>query len=524
MAVLSIFAEVGVNPHLYFLVFGESLLNDGVAVVLYKMMTAFAGMEHRGETINLGHIMIGCGSFLTVALGGLTIGVVYGLLTSLLTRATQGVRIIEPLALFCGGYLAYVTAELVHWSGIISLIGCGLVQAHYAFKNISAESRITVNYFIKMLSSTSDCIIFLYLGMSWFTNNHVWDSGFIMWSIIFTLLVRFVSTYILAALVNWLRGNIHPITYSEMFVMAYGGLRGAVGFSLVITISPEHVPHSFMMVTTTLVIIMQTVFLQGGTIKWIVNFLGIEKSSSGDLSLMSEMNDKLFEHIMAGVESVSGKHGQYYFQDLWNRMDEKYLTKIFVSPDADHDMVRIYDEVSIGDHYMHLYGPSINAVETFKDMKGHENETFEFDDKMVNNGKIVEQRIEMLDNSTKLSYRNSLKLALNENPVNKLHQVVDKNLCRVEELDVAYHLHKRKRSAKHIRQRIISESEDVRPQSVRRRWKSDDVPDDNDRAVSAGTDVDILKAKHQEFRRRKTFSQNRKSNGEGKNDESTTGL
>ena len=524
VAVLSIFAEVGVNPHLYFLVFGESLLNDGVAVVLYKMMKAFAGMEHRGEQITLGHIILGCGSFLTVALGGLAIGVVYGLLTSLLTRATQGVRIIEPLALFCGGYLAYVTAELVHWSGIISLIGCGLVQAHYAFRNISAESRITVNYFIKMLSSTSDCIIFLYLGMSWFTNNHVWDSGFIMWSIIFILVVRFVSTYILAVMVNWLRGNIHPITLSEMFVMAYGGLRGAVGFSLVITINPEHVPHSFMLVTTTLVIIMQTVFLQGGTIKWIVNFLGIEKSSGGDLSLMSEMNDKLFEHIMAGVESVSGKHGQYYFQDLWNRIDEKYLTKIFVSRDADHEMVRIYDEVSIGDHYMHLYGPSINAAETFKDMKGHINETFEFEEKLVKNGHMEEQRIEVFDESTKKSYRNSLKVALNENPVNKLHQVVDKNLSRVEELDVAYHLHKRKRSAKHIRERIISgEQENVRKQSVRRR--SDDVPDDDDRAVTANTDVDILKAKHQEFRRRKTISQNKKSNREdNSNDESTTGL
>ena len=251
VAVLSIFAEVGVNPHLYFLVFGESLLNDGVAVVLYNMMKTFAGLEHAGRAVTAADLLLGCCSFLTVAVGGLAVGLVCGLLTSLLTRATRGLRIIEPLALFCGGYLAYVAAELVHWSGIISLIGCGLVQAHYAFKNISAESRITVNYFIKMLSSTSDCIIFLYLGMSWFTNNHVWDSGFIMWSIIFIFLVRFVSTYILAVVVNWLRGNIHPISHSEMFVMAYGGLRGAVGFSLVITIDPGHVPHSFMMVTTS---------------------------------------------------------------------------------------------------------------------------------------------------------------------------------------------------------------------------------------------------------------------------------
>ena len=50
VAVLSIFAEVGVNPDLYFLVFGESILNDGVAVVLYNMMSVFAGMEAGCET------------------------------------------------------------------------------------------------------------------------------------------------------------------------------------------------------------------------------------------------------------------------------------------------------------------------------------------------------------------------------------------------------------------------------------------------------------------------------------------
>ena len=56
---MSIFTEVGVNPHLYFLVFGESLLNDGVAVVLYSMMNSFAGMESLGQEIGANHILTG---------------------------------------------------------------------------------------------------------------------------------------------------------------------------------------------------------------------------------------------------------------------------------------------------------------------------------------------------------------------------------------------------------------------------------------------------------------------------------
>ena len=335
VAVLSIFAEVGVNPDLYFLVFGESILNDGVAVVLYNMMSVFAGMEARGTTVTSEEILLGFGSFFTVAFGGLAIGLIYGFLTALITRLTSGVRVIEPLALLGGAYMAYITAELLHWSGIISLIGCGIVQAHYAFKNISSESLTTVNYFIKMLSSVSDCIIFLYLGMAFF-EKHVWNTGFVCWTLFIITVVRFLSIYGLAFVVNLLRKNIHPICLKEQFIMAYGGLRGAVGFSLVSMVNQEDVPADQMFLTTTLAVIMFTVFLQGGTIKLFVNCLHIDKKSEEHVNLTEEINRKLFEHVMAGIEIVCGKHGEYYAQSWFKQIDKKYLKKIFCVREYDH--------------------------------------------------------------------------------------------------------------------------------------------------------------------------------------------
>ena len=290
VAVLAIFQEVGVNPDLYFLVFGESLLNgtvepfafspsknhskrksyfsDGVAVVFYKSMSTLAAMQ---DPIDPTQYVMMVGSFFSIALGGLLIGILVGFLTALMTKTMSEVRVMEPLALLSMAYFAYMAAEVFHWSGIISMIGCGIVQAHYAFPNISRKSHTTVKYFIKMVSSISDIVIFLFLGIavvkgvpnnsnSSVENQHQWHTGFVVWTIALCLICRFLSVYGLTWLAN--RRRVKTINLQEQFIMAYGGLRGAVGFSLVDMIDRKVVPLKNMFVTTTLIVVMFTIFFQ----------------------------------------------------------------------------------------------------------------------------------------------------------------------------------------------------------------------------------------------------------------------
>ena len=142
-------------------------------------------------------------SFFTIALGGLLVGIFVGFLTALMTKTMGEVRVMEPLALLGMAYFAYMGAELFHWSGIISMIGCGIVQAHYAFPNISRKSHTTVKYFIKMVSSISDIVIFLFLGIAVvkglpndsnsMVTRHQWHTGFVVWSIALCLICRFIS-------------------------------------------------------------------------------------------------------------------------------------------------------------------------------------------------------------------------------------------------------------------------------------------------------------------------------------------
>ena len=124
VAVLAIFDEIGVNKNLYFLVFGESLFNDGVTVVLYNTMVA---LSHSESTSAMEYLMAFL-SFFFVVFGGLLIGFVTGALSAFFTKYTNHTRVVEPLVIFTSAYFSFIFAETIHWSGIISLIGCGIAQ------------------------------------------------------------------------------------------------------------------------------------------------------------------------------------------------------------------------------------------------------------------------------------------------------------------------------------------------------------------------------------------------------------
>ncbi|XP_063239988.1 Na(+)/H(+) exchanger beta-like [Bacillus rossius redtenbacheri] len=351
VAVLAIFQEVGVNKDLYYLVFGESLLNDAVTVVLYTTMEAFSKMaEVPAEQYGLATL-----AFFTVSLGGCAVGVLLGLLSALITRATGDVRVVEPLAVLGLAYISYLTAELFHFSGIISIIFCGIVQAHYALKNISQKSYVTVKYFTRMVSSTCDAIIFLFLGMVLVNDRHVWHTGFVIWTLILCFVCRFIGVFSLTALANLYR--VMPISGKEQFIMAYGGLRGAVAFSLAEMLSEDTVRPRSIFVTTTLVVILFTVFLQGSTIKFLVNLLHISKSKSGQKSLNEELGDHVLSLVMSGIEEIVGIRSDFYIRRKFEQLDDSCLKRIFLKPGKQSDLTIIFEKLAMTEHFTHLYGP-----------------------------------------------------------------------------------------------------------------------------------------------------------------------
>ncbi|XP_033236445.1 sodium/hydrogen exchanger 3 isoform X9 [Drosophila pseudoobscura] len=347
VAVLAVFEEIHVNEILYIVVFGESLLNDAVTVVMYHMMEGYT-------TIGLDNVIpqdifSGCGSFFIVALGGTAIGVIWGFLTGLVTRFTDHVRVIEPIFIFVMAYLAYLNAEIFHMSGILAITFCGITMKNYVESNISQKSHTTVKYALKMLSSSAETIIFMFLGVATVNNMHVWNTWFVVLTIAFCSVFRVLGVILLTAIAN--RFRLHKLSRVDQFVMSYGGLRGAVAFALVLLVDENVVKQKNMFVTTTIAVIYFTVFLQGITIKPLVSILNVKRANKRKPTMNERIHERFMDHLMAGIEDIVGKTGNYNVRDKFKRFDNRFIRPLIIRDlkGAEPKIIETYSKLTMRD-------------------------------------------------------------------------------------------------------------------------------------------------------------------------------
>ncbi|XP_070255056.1 sodium/hydrogen exchanger 5 isoform X3 [Myotis yumanensis] len=314
VAVLAVFEEVHVNETLFIIVFGESLLNDAVTVVLYKV----------------------CNSF--VEMGSANV------------QATDYLK-----------GVAYLTAEMASLSAILAVTMCGLGCKKYVEANISHKSRTTVKYTMKTLASCAETVIFMLLGISAVDSSKwAWDSGLVLGTLFFILFFRALGVVLQTWVLNQFR--LVPLDKIDQVVMSYGGLRGAVAFALVILLDKTKVPAKDYFVATTIVVVFFTVIVQGLTIKPLVKWLKVKRSEHHKPTLNQELHEHTFDHILAAVEDVVGHHGYHYWRDRWEQFDKKYLSQLLMRRSA----YRIRDQ--IWDVYYRL---NIRDAISFVDQGGH---------------------------------------------------------------------------------------------------------------------------------------------------------
>ncbi|NXE84087.1 SL9A5 protein, partial [Cochlearius cochlearius] len=238
---------------------------------------------------------------------------------------------------------------------------CGICCKKYVEANISQKSRTTVKYTMKTLASSSETIIFMFLGISAVdTSKWAWDTALVLGTLFFILLFRAVGVVLQTCVLN--RFRLIPLDRIDQVVMSYGGLRGAVAFALVILLDREKVKAKDYFVATTIVVVFFTVIVQGLTIKPLVTWLKVKRSDHHKPTLNEELHEHAFDHILAAVEDIVGHHGYHYWRDKWEQFDKKYLSQLLMRKSA----YRLRDE--IWDVYYKL---NIRDAISFVDQGGH---------------------------------------------------------------------------------------------------------------------------------------------------------
>jgi sodium/hydrogen exchanger 8 len=273
VATLSIMGnpELNCDTLLYSLVFGESVLNDAVAIVLFKTFISFyeAGAQFSGNTIVT--ILL---NFSLVTLGSVFIGVVTGLSCSYLCKHTALKQYpeYEISLLFLFAYGSYSLSEAASFSGIMSLFFCGIFLSHYNSYNLSATSQVTAHNIFKSLAVLCEYFVFLYIGMGLFTGTLIKQVNFLFFFLctIFCLIGRIVNIFPLSFLSNLCRRQKIPI--KMQVVMWFAGLRGAIAFALSQNMPRE---HRSIYVSTTLLIVIFTTVVCGGLTEPMLTSMGM---------------------------------------------------------------------------------------------------------------------------------------------------------------------------------------------------------------------------------------------------------
>ena len=166
VATLAIFQALDVDPVLYMLVFGESVLNDAVAIV---MTTTILLMNHAPYSAMSGGslLLFGMNHFLVMFFASAMLGGAFGLLSALLLKHfdLSDTPSLEFGFILIFAYLPYGLAEGIHLSGIMAALFCGITMSHYTHFNLSPVTQITVQQAFRTMSFMAENCVFAYLGL-----------------------------------------------------------------------------------------------------------------------------------------------------------------------------------------------------------------------------------------------------------------------------------------------------------------------------------------------------------------------
>ncbi|XP_074528242.1 sodium/hydrogen exchanger 6-like [Halichoeres trimaculatus] len=317
VTVLAIFNELKVDVDLYALLFGESVLNDAVAIVLSSSIVAYQPAGDNSHSFEAMALLKSFGIFLGVFSGSFALGVATGVMTALVTKFTKlrDFPLLETALFFLMSWSTFLLAEACGFTGVVAVLFCGITQAHYTFNNLSPDSQDRTKQLFELLNFLAENFIFSYMGLTLFSfQSHVFNPLFIIGAFLAVFVGRAANIYPLSFLLNLGRRN--KIGTNFQHVMMFAGLRGAMTFALSIRDTATYARQ--MMFSTTLLIVFFTVWICGGGTMPMLSFMSIPVGVDSD-------QDNPGAGMLDGSQRRNTKHESAWPFRIWYNFDRNYL-------------------------------------------------------------------------------------------------------------------------------------------------------------------------------------------------------
>ncbi|GLI71288.1 hypothetical protein VaNZ11_016422, partial [Volvox africanus] len=326
VTVLAVFQRLDAQPDLYMNVFGESVLNDAVGMVLYNVIAAFLDGKH----VNAGSVFAGIGIFAAIFVGSTAIGIAIGLLAAFIFRsryfysgpiAIDGLDpgSTEPTEVTSGSnstfevglavvfaYSSYLVADAARCSGIVAVVVNGMVMNMYVRPNLSLEAAHKIETLFKTLAGLFELFVFCYIGTTMFLQDEEFKIvGYAALSLVALAVSRAANILPCTAIVNLLRPVERHVPPAQQFMLWWSGLRGAMAFALSVEADERFGEYGKVMKTCTFYLIFITVLFNGGTSAYMLQRLKLRAQDTPALIL--HLQDNLAHMHGFGSEATAGQ-------------------------------------------------------------------------------------------------------------------------------------------------------------------------------------------------------------------------
>ncbi len=270
VSVIAVFRSLGVPKRLQVLMEGESLFNDGTAIVIFDLVLAIA--LGASQTQSNAEWVFYLTDFIRVAGGGLITGLVLGWIVSQVISKIDD-HLIETTLTTVLAFGAYLAAEQLHVSGVLAVVAAGLINGNISPRGMSPTTRIVVTNFWEYVAFISNSFVFLLIGLEMELSQLLAQWQAILLAILAVLLARAVVIYGLT-----LTSRDIPGRWSH--ILLWGGLRGAISLALALGLPLSlGVPEVTQLRSMAFGVVLFTILVQGFSMQPLVKAMNLVQRS-----------------------------------------------------------------------------------------------------------------------------------------------------------------------------------------------------------------------------------------------------